>query len=143
MKPFTEFLLEFMSDDAKNVIKQIEAGQVKEAKLVVGKDWQGRRRNNYIVTMHDDSKYTITPWAATTYAKASSRLRDAGKTKKEIYIDIGPASGNVSGRLGKVFGKAVGEGAQADEKIAKARQKAIQWFQKNLGVRLGEFDFNM
>lgn len=145
MRPFTEFLLEFFSDDAKNAIKLIERGQVKKAEWKMEKDWGGTSRKVAVVELHDGAVYDIVPYAVTTYAK-QGKLRVSGKTKKEVYIDIGPSRtkkefATMPRPTGKVFGKAVGEGAAQDEKIAKARQKAIQWFQKNLGIKLGEFDF--
>lgn len=138
MKPFTNFLLEFFAEDAKAAIKKIEGGQVKTAKWTTESSWSGPPKKLAYIELHDGMTLDIVPYAITTYAK-QGRLRNSGKTKREVYIDIGPSS--KPRRSGKTFGKAIGEGQQQDEKIAAAKQKAIQWFQKNLGLKLGEFDF--
>lgn len=146
MRQFSHFLLEFFQDDAKAAIKAIESGQVKTAKWSTEKGWDGRSQKVVVAELHDGTVLDIVPYAITTYAKAGARLRNSNKTRKEVYIDIGPSRSKpefarMPRRTGKMFGKAIGEGQQQEEKIDKAKQKAIQWFQKNLGLRLGEFDF--
>ena len=138
MIPFTNFLLEFYAADAKEAIKKIEGGQVKIAQWTTETDYRGAAKKLARIELHDGMALDIVPYAITTYAK-QGRLRNSGKTRREVFIDIGPSRS--PRRSGKVFGKAIGEGQQQDEKIAAAKQKAIQWFQKNLGLKLGEFDF--
>jgi len=131
MKSFKLFITEQIND-----FKDFE----KMKPISVNKEKNGSHYQ-YIVDYGNDEIYKFTPYETTTYKK-TGRLRDPGKTKKEVWVNVSRMkNGNYISSIRKTFGKGTGENSATDAKIKAGKEKAQKWFKKHLGTDLGQYDF--
>lgn len=122
-----QHLFSLPPQEASKIIKQ------KNIQILPGK-WHAVKTGEY----ETDTGYSLTFHSTTTYKK-SNRLRLPDKTKYHVYAYLRNNKNHWT--ISAQFGSATGESYESNQKIDKAREKAIKWAKDTFDIEIGKFSF--